>query len=236
MSSPCLLTGFSSCSPWTWNFTLCTSCPFLSPALSMPTPSKQQQDPMVETSYTGLYSQINSQHGRDPLRCIPGSREGIVGALQYLTYSSPWLQFHVLSQDLIELQFLLLDAKIVFKYLKLQLRGFILTSFSCSQQWFHGCYRLGQASNRRWGMQVLGAGLRDCSMCSALYHTLCCATSLSELKTGSQQMVKGNHWQAHGKTNQRKGRWELRSSTDCLQVKGMLPTRHKASGIGNLKP
>lgn len=52
-------------------------------------------------------------------------------------------------------------------------------------------------------------------------------------------MVKGNHWQGHGKTNQRKGRWELRSSTDCLQVKGTLPTRHsirvwesKAIGLG----
>lgn len=52
--------------------------------------------------------------------------------------------------------------------------SFILTSFSCSQQWFHGCYKLGQASNRRWGMQVLEAGLRDCSVCSALSHVLCC--------------------------------------------------------------
>lgn len=40
---------------------------------------------------------------------------------------------------------------------------------------------LGQVSKRTWGMQVLEAGLRDCSMCNALSHMLCCATSLFHL-------------------------------------------------------
>lgn len=48
-------------------------------------------------------------------------------------------------------------------------------------------------------------------------------------------MVKGNHSQGYGKTKQRKGRWELRSSADGLQVKGTLLTSHRALGIRNLK-
>lgn len=48
-------------------------------------------------------------------------------------------------------------------------------------------------------------------------------------------MVKGNHSQGNGKTKQRKGRREPRSSAGGLQVKGTLPTRHRALGIGNLK-
>lgn len=91
------------------------------PSLCLPPPNSnkiQWLRPAAQVS-----SQISSKHGRDPLTCIPGRRVSIIGAL-YLIYSSPWLQFHVLSQDLIMLQFLHLDAKIVFKYLKLQLRKF----------------------------------------------------------------------------------------------------------------
>lgn len=36
-------------------------------------------------------------------------------------------------------------------------------------------------------------------------------------------------------TQQKQGRWELRSSADGLHIKGILPTRHRALEIGNLK-
>lgn len=110
--------------PCIWNFPLCT---FLSSALSIPIPSKQQQDPMVDTSCTDLYSQISSKHGRDLLACIPASIVGIIKAL-YLTYSSPWQQLHVLSPKTLSSynSYCLMQEFIVFKYLKLQLRKFQL--------------------------------------------------------------------------------------------------------------
>lgn len=155
MSSPCLLTGFSSCSPWSWNFTLCTSCLFLSPALSIPTPFKQQQDLMVETSCTGLYSQTSSKligrslwkgsTDRHSWQQSRHSRSTVSKLFQSL------MAINFLSQGLIMLQFLLIDAKIVFKYLGFSSGSCSLTPFSCSQQWFRGCYRLFSGIKQEMG-------------------------------------------------------------------------------------
>lgn len=68
-----------------------------------------------------------------------------------------------------------------------------------------------------------------------LPHTVLCDFCHCVIFSNNRARTNGKNPQRYDMTQQKKGRWELRSSADGFHIKGILPTRHRALEIGNLK-